>query len=194
MSNSNLLSVIQNGVEAVNTLVTQVSELLVGEQLTSLSGRIDTLASSVTARLATLTSSIDSHVPSGFFSVYMSSDQATAGTTVVIRYTQKEYDENTWFNSTTFRFQPTSSGYYYVHNQIWGDAQALAYIGMNSSYIAYGSWTRASSTTQGISVASKVVPMNGTTDYIEFIGLATATIFSTRPGSYALGYKLGRAP
>lgn len=197
MSNSAILTAIQNGVQAINALIKQVQSLPIGDQITSLSARIATtaasstvtaLSSQVTALSAQVTS-LSSQVPDGFFSVYMSSDQLTGGTTVVVRYANENFDTKNWFDTTTFKFQPTESGYYYLYNQVYGTDGTEAYIYKDGNIISYGSW--AANTLAQVSVMSQLVFMNGSSNYIEFGGYASSTIYSTIPGSIAFGYKLG---
>ena len=116
------------------------------------------------------------------FSAYNNANQTlSTNTTTKIQFNTEVFDTNSNFDATTnYRFTPTVAGYYLVSAQI-------ACISANSSEItlqlykngsAYTRLGRLAPTGQTIYFGnSALVPMNGSTDYLE-IYVFTATGFT----------------
>jgi hypothetical protein len=88
----------------------------------------------------------------------------SASTWTVVQFNTEDFDTNSNFNTGTYRFTPTTAGYYQVNLSIAGSgSNNQAMIAKNGNFVALG--TSAVSVTSSISVG--MVYMNGSTDYIE---------------------------
>ena len=124
----------------------------------------------VTIPDATGTVMVSGNMPA--FSVYMGSNQAISNnTTTKIAFDTKDYDTNTNYNTSTYRFTPTVAGYYQISGAIGVTSAITGSIGLalaiqkNGSQIGQTIGT-ASSSFPGPAV-SRLVYLNGSTDYIE---------------------------
>ena len=114
------------------------------------------------------------------FSAYRSGNQTgvTNSTYVKVQLNAEEFDTSSCFDSATnYRHTPTRAGYYRYewaidcrgtsltvgHSQLW----------KNGAKVKNGSWG-AHSSAVSLSVGSAIVYMNGSTDYVELYGYATA--------------------
>jgi hypothetical protein len=119
--------------------------------------------------------------PSGpAFSAYMSTAQSlTSGTLTKLVFDTKNYDTDTCYSTTNYRFTPTKAGYYQVNATILisGTATTRAFTRLfkNGSYFqALWDYLSPTSVTALLS-GSTTIYLNGTTDYIEVYGYATGT-------------------
>ena len=114
-------------------------------------------------------------IPSPAFSAYLSANQSIATST----YTKLEIDtvdfdtSSDYDNTTDYRFTPSVAGYYQVTAlaSTSGLANATVHfinIYKNGSIFARGSRFANGATAGTQSVATKLIYMNGTTDYLEF--------------------------
>jgi hypothetical protein len=113
------------------------------------------------------------------FFVYRSTNQSTTQNAFTkIQFNAENYDTANCFDSTTnFRFTPNVAGYYQINATV--TSQTAAGEGFSSIYkngIEYYQLGRRQPQGVGVS-AGIVIPMNGTTDYLEvfFYGTAAAT-------------------
>jgi hypothetical protein len=115
------------------------------------------------------------------FSAYASANQnITNATWTKVNINTEEFDTNNNFDSTTnYRFTPTVAGYYQVNaalhfqNNITG--QCICAIYKNGGLFKNGNQFGAS-TNDPRTVASVLMYMNGTTDYIELYGYKDSSI------------------
>ncbi len=143
--------------------------------------------------LATLTATVTAGLPTGFFRVRLgpndgSANVATAAATIILPYAVEVYDENSWFDNALYRFTPTTAGYYFLCNQVYGDGAAEAYLYINGAPVSYGTFSAGS--TSEISTVSWIQHFNGTTDYAEFYGFGTTTVYDDI-GTFAFGFRIG---
>ena len=96
----------------------------------------------------------------------------TSGGDAVIQFVD-DYDPQSWFDATTRRFQPNIAGYYLVSVGAWMDdadttnGQANVQIRLNGNTILIAQ--NQLNDVSGLSLTgSKVVYLNGTTDYVDF--------------------------
>lgn len=91
------------------------------------------------------------------------------------------FDIGNCFDSTTnYRFQPNVAGYYQVSFAVYtqvasGGTATQAAILKNGVYVAQGTYAQPALSLAGESVGSKLIYMNGTTDYLELWGYASGT-------------------
>lgn len=136
------------------------------------------------------------------FGVYRSTNQSIAATTYTkIQFDTEEYDTaNCFDNTTNYRFTPNVAGYYQI-NAAWQAASAIGAAGQtaiiiykNGSAFKWGMYAGLSSAENYSAVASSLIYLNGTTDYIEiyaYIGNAN-TIAGSQAYTYVNGF-LARA-
>jgi hypothetical protein len=122
-----------------------------------------------------------------FSAVRGTSSQSVSGLTYTkIQFNAEEFDTNNNYDSTTnYRFTPTVAGYYQVNLTIYSitsvAANAYSYIYKNGSIFKYGSaYPTGGGGTAFSSVASALIYMNGSTDYLEgyYYVSQTATVFA----------------
>lgn len=114
------------------------------------------------------------------FSAYLNSHQSiTTSTATKILFDTKVFDTNSNFASS--RFTPTVAGYYQVNAALIAIAtgtsitvcQCIIY--KNGSFYIYGTDPRGLTLSSTTSVASSLIYMNGSTDYLEVYAYITAT-------------------
>ncbi len=95
-----------------------------------------------------------------------------------------DYDPQNWLNASTHRFQPTIAGYYMVTLGVWwatGSSGDQTNIQMRKNGNSFFINQHPVVTTTGLSQSgSRLIYMNGTTDYLDF------TAYTTSPPSLAL--------
>lgn len=114
------------------------------------------------------------------FFAYASTSQLniTSATFVKVACNTEEWDTNSNYNTTTYRFTPTIAGYYQVNGAIrfTPGSGTTGYTGLTATVYKNGTEYRRSNellTSEANylqAVISLIVPMNGTTDYIELYG------------------------
>ena len=115
----------------------------------------------------------------------------TLATATKIQLNTEEFDTNSNYDTTTYRFTPTVAGYYQISAGLRGtgattNTQTAIFIYKNgSAYVA--NYSQSTSLTQYPTV-SALISMNGSTDYIEFYGKVegsgTASFGTTADGAY----------
>ncbi len=116
------------------------------------------------------------------FSAYASASQTiTLGTATKVAIDTENFDTNSNFDTSTYRFTPTVAGYYQVNGSVRGNAattftQFYASIYKNGSEIIRAQFNGSFTNTANLSVpVTTIVYMNGTTDYLELYGLANGS-------------------
>ena len=117
------------------------------------------------------------------FSAYIGTTQSvTSGTTTKIAFDTEEFDTNSCYDTSTYRFTPNVAGYYQVNLIAYMATNAAGTSGNLYIYKNGGAITRlnlfytsGSTTLYGSPSLSILVYMNGSTDYIEAYGAITAT-------------------
>ena len=120
------------------------------------------------------------------------------GTTIKVPLSAKTFDTNNNFDSSTnYRFTPTIAGYYQVNYSVQYNAGAasgtvVGYLYKNGAVYSYSLgyyWTSAGN---GFSVASDIVYLNGSTDYLElYTGNFTGTNLNLNAASGGACYLSG---
>jgi len=103
------------------------------------------------------------------FSAYMSAGQAFAsGTMTKIAFDTKEFDTNTNYNTSNYRFTPTVAGYYQITCGFRCDAGTLAEVLLNlyKNGSEFKHFYDVSVTQYGLG-GTALVYANGSTDYFE---------------------------
>jgi len=132
----------------------------------------------------------DTHRPA--FSAYASVNQAlTTATFTKVSVNTEEFDTAAAFDAATYKFQPTTPGYY----QISGAVQTTGTISRSfcTLYKNGAEFKRGTDVTAGVnqSTVSALVYFNGTTDYAELYVYAVGTGLSTAAGTSQFSYFQG---
>ena len=122
------------------------------------------------------------------FSAYANGGTSiTGGSFTKIPCNVKEFDTNSNYNNSTYRFTPTVAGYYQVNGQVMITSavtiRLVPIIYKNGSAFKYGADINASQYATNVSV---LVYLNGSTDYVELYAYTatTATLSSAGLGPY----------
>ena len=125
------------------------------------------------------------------FSAYMSATQSISNVTATkLVFNTENFDTNSNYDTSTYRFTPTVAGYYQFSARIATPASGTGityiYIGKNND-TSIGLNSSAGNNTNGLTVStSGLLYMNGTTDYVEAFTYqstgGTATMGSTSSG------------
>jgi hypothetical protein len=115
------------------------------------------------------------------FSVFLPSNQSiTVNTYTVVQLSSEEYDTASCFNTSTYRFTPNVAGYYQINASLQIDGTGTA---MGTTFVIL---RKNGSTEYTLSIrldtsmvsflgsGSQLIYMNGSTDYIELIGILTS--------------------
>jgi hypothetical protein len=120
------------------------------------------------------------------FSAYLSSSQSiTTSTFTKVAINTEEFDTNSNYNTSTYRFTPTVAGYYQVNGRFSSEVNStllVATIYKNGVEVKRGMDTRASVNVSTAVTVNTLIYMNGTTDYIEFYAYITGTSPIVEPG------------
>lgn len=122
------------------------------------------------------------------FSAYLSANQTvTSGTPALLTLNTESFDTNSCFNNTgstvggipAYAFLPNVAGYYQVHFAAGGTGGSsltfvAAYIYKNGAQVSRNI-TPSYSSINADTMSSRLIYMNGTTDYLQFYGQATGT-------------------
>lgn len=133
------------------------------------------------------------------FSAYANAPQVlTTGVSTKIQFNAEEFDTgNVYDKDTNFRFQPTVAGYYSIGATVHATSTAnftLESIGIykNGASIKNGGYLpNTGAATARISADSKIVHLNGTTDYVEVYSAFTSTGTITVSAGATLTYFQG---
>lgn len=126
------------------------------------------------------------------FSAGMSTTQTiSSGVFTKINFDTKNWDTNTNYSTTNYRFTPTIAGYYQVNCSVdagasTGATRSIANIYKNGSVYRIGTNNNVVAGNAFSGVCSSQVYMNGSTDYIECYAYiaATACVVSPSPGTW----------
>lgn len=121
----------------------------------------------ITLPAATGTAMVSGNMPA--FSAYQSSGQAISTTTTTkISFQTENFDTNSNYDTSTYRFTPTVAGYYsvFMGGMILSTCAFQVMIYKNGSNVRLSSYFNASLSNPQ-SVATGLIYMNGSTDYLE---------------------------
>ena len=130
---------------------------------------------------------LDTNTP--VFSAYLTGTQIIPSATfTTVTLNGELYDPANAFNTATYRFQPAVAGYYRINSAVYFNASVAgslvrAYLAKNGTVYKAGLATIASSTAQHGSTCSAVIPLNGTTDYVELLVYQGTGVNQTLNGS-----------
>jgi hypothetical protein len=149
-------------------------------------------ASNLTITVPAVTSTMAIDGPA--FSAWLSSNQTVSNSTFTkLQANTEEFDTNSNYDTTNFRFTPTVAGYYQVSGSVnitsTNNSEVLCIIYKNGSQFKWGAYTtRATIANDVSSVASALIYFNGTTDYVELFGYITGSgtlqFIGTQPRTY----------
>ncbi len=135
----------------------------------------------------------------GFFHVHRSANQSvTSGVESKVSFNTivSGTNSNNWYDSvTSYRYTPQIAGVYEFHMNVETSATVtldapVAAIRKNNSTVGYGTYTPVSGLALMTHV-SALVPLNGTTDYVEgFIYCPTNTVSGTSTKTYMMGIRV----
>jgi hypothetical protein len=148
-------------------------------------------ASSFTLTLPTQTATVSADGPA-FFVRPSAGLTVTLATATKIQLNTEDFDTNSNFDTSTYRFTPTVAGYYQISAGLRGSAATTNTSTTLSIYKNGSSYISSISTSTALAqfpTISALIFMNGSTDYIEFFGTiagtGTATFGTTiADGSY----------
>ena len=174
-----------SGLVVLATGPTVTNPILGGATSGGVTLAVPAVAGTNTATLpaATGTVMVSGNMPA--FSAYGTAFQSVASSTFVkMAFNTKDFDTNSNYDTSTYRFTPTVGGYYQINatisagTAVTGAVQIAIY--KNGSIYSYG--TNIPNANLGPNaVVSNVVFCNGSTDYIEIYG------YQTSGGSINLG-------
>ena len=137
------------------------------------------------------------------FSAWMTANQSiNSATLTLIQFNTVSgtsgatgFDTNSAFNTSTYKFQPTVAGYYYITASLQGPSTATGYLSAflyKNATLTYNLGAVPNVVGGGVITGSAIVYLNGSTDYAQIYGYQTsgiaANIFSGSPnGSYFTG-------
>ncbi len=111
------------------------------------------------------------------FSAYAGSSQSvSAGVWTKLQINTEEWDTNSNFDTSTYRFTPTVAGYYQVNGRV--TANAIVSVLVVSVYKNGSPWKRGTAIANSAGEATSgaaLVYLNGTTDYIELYAYFSST-------------------
>jgi hypothetical protein len=134
-------------------------------------------ASSFTLTLPQATSTLGIEGPA-FFVRISGTQTITFATATEIQFNTEDFDTNSNFDTSTYRFTPTVAGYYQISAGLRGNGSTtntgttLHIYKNGSAYLSSGS---TSDNAAQFPTISALISMNGSTDYIEFYGTITGT-------------------
>lgn len=147
------------------------SLVLSGDTSGSVTVTVPTDAGSNTVTLPAKTGNVMIDGPA-FSAVLSGTQSVTASTFTKINFNTEEFDTNSNYDTTTYRFTPTVAGYYQISVAIYPNTTTTAlscYTYKNGSNYKGGAGTSASA------VCSCLVYLNGSTDYVEAYAYLTGT-------------------
>lgn len=115
------------------------------------------------------------------FSAYQSVAQTpSANAENKIQFQTEEFDTNSNYDTSTYRFTPTVAGYYQFNLSVQcSNSISLVTIYKNGTYAKTGNWIAA----QNKAIVSALIYANGTTDYFEGYSYITSTTATTAGSS-----------
>ena len=115
------------------------------------------------------------------FSAYPSANQAVITSTwTKLAANTEEFDTNSNYDTTLYRFTPTVAGYYQVNGNIYfnsssGNSTISVAIYKNGAVAKYGNFSYpASAPASTYTNVSALIYLNGSTDYVELYGYLNA--------------------
>jgi hypothetical protein len=119
---------------------------------------------------------------------YLSTNQVIAAAADTLVQFIDDLDPNNWWNSSSYRFQPTISGYYLISASVWPTTGATGGNQTNLQIRLNGSTQKAivqqpvnTTTGSGSSMTiSRIIQLNGSTEYVDI------TFYTSSPGGQTI--------
>jgi hypothetical protein len=135
------------------------------------------------------------------FHATMSANQnITQNADTLVQFDTETFDTNNNFNTSTYRFTPTTSGKYFVYTSLrhdwsgnWGTAQGnLIYKNAGIAFLNILYSYSTSTSNYGTNYVAGVISMNGSTDYLSVYAYSNATSPQvwTGAGTFFGAYKI----
>jgi len=126
------------------------------------------------------------------FSAYAGSNQViTSATYTKLQIQTEEFDTNSNYDTTNYRFTPTVAGYYQVSGGMgWFSAgtMSIEFVVVYKNGVAFKNLNYFNLNTNGVINGSTLIYLNGTTDYVELYGYvsstSTITVQGVQPQTY----------
>jgi len=126
-------------------------------------------------------------VNSGYIcQAYLSTSQVVAAAADTLVQFIDDLDPNNWWNSSSYRFQPTISGYYLISASVWPSVGATGGNQTNLQIRLNGSTKKAivhqpvNTVTGNSMTISRILQLNGSTDYVDI------TYYTSSPGGQTI--------
>jgi hypothetical protein len=108
------------------------------------------------------------------------SQSITTSTWTKVQLPAEDFDTASAFDSTTnYRFTPLVAGYYQINGEIRFNGTSISQLGIaiykNGGLVSSNVFPIPSSTNQYSTQVSKLIFLNGSTDYVEMYGLVVGT-------------------
>jgi len=128
---------------------------------------------------------VSGNMPS--FSAYTNGGQTLGTAETKIQFNNEDWDTNSCFNTSNYRFTPTVAGYYQITvsfsvGVFTGSTQPIIY--KNGTPWMYGTYPNTSTAAPNWAYLTGLVYCNGSTDYIEAYAYCTTTATSQANGFY----------
>lgn len=142
---------------------------------------------------ATITITETTGITNPAFSAYNSSAVGLTTSGTKVTYTSEEFDTNNNYNTGTSIYTPTVAGYYQVTVSTMVPNTSVLVSSMiykNGTKVADGPGGTGGGFFYGCSIASKLVYMNGTTDYLEGYAIVSSNVntYNNAVGTYFQAY------
>jgi len=146
---------------------------------------VPAVAGTNTVTIAAQTGTLNAAGPA--FSAYSSGGQTLGTAETKIQFNNKDFDTNTCYSTTNYRFTPTVAGYYQITvsfsvGSFTGSTQPIIY--KNGSPWMYGTYPNTSAASPNWAYLTGLVYCNGSTDYIEAYSYCTTTATSQANSFY----------
>jgi hypothetical protein len=144
---------------------------------------------------ATITVTETTGITNPAFSAYNSSAVGLTNTGTKVTYTSEEFDTNNNYDTSTSIYTPTVAGYYQVTVSTMVPNTSVLVSSMiykNGAKVADGPGGTGGGFFYGSSIASKLVYMNGTTDYLEGYAIVSSNVntYNNAVGTYFQAYMI----
>lgn len=110
------------------------------------------------------------------FSVYLGTNQSlTAATFTKLQINTEEFDTNSNYDTSTYRFTPTVAGYYQVSGGYSLTAQGVPFVAVYKNGARWKDGAYTFNSNAFVISMSCLVYLNGSTDYVELYGRTEAS-------------------
>lgn len=135
-----------------------------------------------------------------FHATLSANHNITASTDTIVQFNTESFDTNNNFDTSTYKFTPTTSGKYFVYASLrhdwssnWGTVQSTTIYKNTTATLVNVLYSYSTTTSNyGTNYVAGVISMNGSTDYLSVYAYSNATgpQVWTGTGSFFGAYKL----